>query len=119
MKHFTVTCYLENATTRCLPTVVTTLLAILLSGNFITSFTHTHTHTHTHTLSLSLSLSLSLQTAAPKRWIAYDGNTTEMATPYTLRAAQLRDLYHSLTNSALTSDERLDILLTLKCTVKV
>ena len=42
-----------------------------------------------------------------------------MATPYTLRAAQLRDLYHSLTSSALTSDERLDVLLTLKCTVKV
>jgi hypothetical protein len=57
-------------------------------------------------------------TAAPKRWIAYDGNTTEMATPYTLRASQLRDLYHSLTSSALSTDERLDVLLTLKCTVK-
>ena len=64
-------------------------------------------------------LSLWSQTAAPKRWIAYDGNVTEMATPYTLRAAQLRDLYHSLTTPGMTSDERLDILLTLKCTVKV
>lgn len=75
----------------------------------------------------SSSLSLSLpppslsppQTAAPKRWIAYDGNVTEMNTPYTLRAQQLRDLYHSLTSSGLASDERLDLLLTLKCTVKV
>jgi hypothetical protein len=57
-------------------------------------------------------------TAAPKKWIAYDGNMTEMATPYTLRATQLRSLYHSLTTPGMASDERLDVLLTLKCTVK-
>ncbi len=57
--------------------------------------------------------------AAPKRWIAYDGNPTEMDTPYTLRAAQLRDIYNSITLGSLSRDERLDVLLTLKCTVKV
>ena len=42
-----------------------------------------------------------------------------MATPYTVRATQLKDLYHSLTTNGMTNDERLDVLLTLKCTVKV
>ena len=59
------------------------------------------------------------QTANPKRWVAYDGKVTAMTTPYSLRASQLRDLYHSLTFPKLSSDERLDVLLTLKCTIKV
>ena len=42
-----------------------------------------------------------------------------MNTPYTLRAEQLRDLYATLTMNALTQEERLDVLLTLKSTVKV
>lgn len=60
-----------------------------------------------------------LQTAAPRRWIAFDGKKTEMDTPYTLRAQQLRDIYTTLTMPNLATDERLDILLTLKSTVKV
>lgn len=59
------------------------------------------------------------QTAAPKQWIAYDGKVTKMDTPFTLRAQQLRDLYNSVTLEGLSKDERLDVLLTLKCTVKV
>ena len=57
--------------------------------------------------------------AAPKHWTAFDGNTTSMDTPYTIRAQQLRDLYNSITLRSLSRDERLDVLLTLKCTVKV
>ena len=59
------------------------------------------------------------QTAAPKNWIAFDGGVTKMDTPYTLRAAQLRDLYNSVTETDLSRDERLDVLLTLKATVRV
>jgi hypothetical protein len=56
--------------------------------------------------------------AAPKKWRAYDGKMTEMDTPHSLRAQQLRDLYNSLEMSYLTQDERLDVLLTLKYTIK-
>ena len=42
-----------------------------------------------------------------------------MDTVYTLRAQQLRDIYNSITLESLSRDERLDVLLTLKCTVKV
>ena len=57
--------------------------------------------------------------AAPKRWKGPDGNITEMDTPYTLRAQQLRDIYNTINMKYLTQDERLDVLLTLKHTVKV
>ena len=59
------------------------------------------------------------QTSAPKKWIAYDGQPTEMDTPYTLRAAHLKDLYETITMKSLAKDERLDALLTLKATVRV
>ena len=57
--------------------------------------------------------------AAPKRWKGPDGNTTQMDTPYTIRAQQLRDIYNTINMKYLTQDERLDVLLTLKHTVKV
>ena len=60
-----------------------------------------------------------MQAAAPKRWKAGDGKVTEMDTPYTIRAQQLRDIYNSINMKYLTQDERLDVLLTLKHTVKV
>ena len=41
-----------------------------------------------------------------------------MDTPYTLRAQELRDIYSTLSMKYLTQDERLDVLLTLKQTVK-
>ena len=42
-----------------------------------------------------------------------------MDTPYTLRATHLKDLYETITMKPLAKDERLDILLTLKATVRV
>jgi hypothetical protein len=41
-----------------------------------------------------------------------------MDTPYTMRAQELRDIYNTLCMKYLTQDERLDVLLTLKHTVK-
>lgn len=41
-----------------------------------------------------------------------------MDTPYTIRAQELRDIYNTLSMKYLTQDERLDVLLTLKHTVK-
>lgn len=60
-----------------------------------------------------------MQAAAPKKWKGHDGKTTEMDTPYTIRAKELRDIYNSINMKYLTQDERLDVLLTLKHTVKV
>ena len=40
-----------------------------------------------------------------------------MSTPYTVRAQQLKELYQTLSTENLTSDERLDALLSLKVTV--
>ena len=59
------------------------------------------------------------QTAAPKQWIAHDGEVTQMDTPDTIRAQQLREIYQSISRKELNPTERLDVLLTLKQTVKV
>ncbi|CAB1323482.1 unnamed protein product [Coregonus sp. 'balchen'] len=56
--------------------------------------------------------------AAPKRWRAFDGKITQMDTQYTIRAKELRDLYSSINLRYLNQEERLDVLLTLKHTVK-
>ncbi|XP_053340517.1 IQ and ubiquitin-like domain-containing protein [Clarias gariepinus] len=56
--------------------------------------------------------------ATPKRWQASDGTMTQMDTLHTIRARELRDLYCSLTQGYLSKEERLDVLLTLKHTVK-
>ncbi|CAL1532090.1 unnamed protein product [Lymnaea stagnalis] len=56
--------------------------------------------------------------AAPKKWAGHDGKLTFMDTPYTVRAKELRDIYNSINMKYLTQDERLDVLLTLKHTVK-
>lgn len=58
------------------------------------------------------------QAAAPKRWKGPDGKYTQMDTPYTIRAQELKDIYSSINMKYLTQDERLDVLLTLKHTVK-
>ena len=55
--------------------------------------------------------------ASSKVWITPEGLSIEMETPYTQRAAQLRDLYNSLSLQEITRDERLDVLMTLKQTV--
>ena len=56
--------------------------------------------------------------AAPKEWIGFDGMPTHMDTPYTMRAKDLKMTYESLEKRYLTREERLDILLQLKLTVK-
>ncbi|KAK3558406.1 hypothetical protein QTP86_018012 [Hemibagrus guttatus] len=56
--------------------------------------------------------------AAPKRWQTSDGKMTQMDTPHTIRARELQDLYGSIILSCLSQEERLDVLLTLKHTVK-
>ena len=56
------------------------------------------------------------QMASAKKW----GTTTtvDVETPCTVRARELRDLYNGLLLSGLTIDERLDVLLHAKWTVK-
>ncbi|XP_058045882.1 IQ and ubiquitin-like domain-containing protein [Ahaetulla prasina] len=56
--------------------------------------------------------------AEPKRWKAFDGRTTEMDTQFTLRARELLGIYRSISMKDIPQDERLDVLLTLKHTVK-
>ena len=43
---------------------------------------------------------------------------TEVHTPFTIRAKELMDLYKGLKMKNITTDERLDILLNTKWTVK-
>jgi hypothetical protein len=53
-----------------------------------------------------------------KIWLRSDGRYTEVHTPYTTRAKELMDIYNGLKMTNLTLDERLDILLNTKWTVK-
>ncbi|NWJ10938.1 IQUB protein, partial [Crypturellus undulatus] len=56
--------------------------------------------------------------AQPKSWKAFDGKITEMDTPYTLRARELLEIYRSISMNDIPKDERIDVLLTLRRTVK-
>ncbi|KAJ3130221.1 hypothetical protein HK100_008171 [Physocladia obscura] len=57
--------------------------------------------------------------SSPKRWPVLKGEGAVLVdTPNTIRARELRDLYHALTVSMLSVDERLQILLHVKYTVK-
>eukprot|EP01135_Chromosphaera_perkinsii_P000899 Nk52_evm62s152 gene=Nk52_evmTU62s152 len=55
---------------------------------------------------------------AGKKWAVRNGEFVEVHTPFTLRAKDLRDIYTTLSLTNQTLDERLDILLHLKWTVK-
>jgi len=55
---------------------------------------------------------------APKKWEMGDGDVTEVHTPFTARAKELMDLYRGLRMPGLTTEERLDVLLHVKWTVK-
>lgn len=55
--------------------------------------------------------------AEPKRWEVGDGELQEVHTPFTTRAAELRDLYLGLTTPSPTLDDRLQMLLNVKWTV--
>merc|ERR1719182_429280 len=54
----------------------------------------------------------------PKVWAQSDGETTTVHTPFTTRAKELMELYNGLRLPLLTIDERLDVLLHVKWTVK-
>merc|ERR1719265_1790905 len=56
--------------------------------------------------------------AKPMVWAQNDGETTTVHTPFTTRAKELMDLYSGLRLPLLTVDERLDVLLHVKWTVK-
>ncbi|NWR64767.1 IQUB protein, partial [Bucorvus abyssinicus] len=56
--------------------------------------------------------------AQPKRWKAFDGKITEVDTQYTLRARELFEVYSSVSVNDVPKDERIDVLLTLRRTVK-
>ena len=54
----------------------------------------------------------------PKLWKRSDGRFTEVHTPFSTRAKELMDLYKGLRLPFLSTDERLDVLLHTKWTVK-
>jgi len=56
--------------------------------------------------------------AKPKVWAQTDGEATTVHTPFTTRAKELMDLYNGLRLPLLSIDERLDVLLHVKWTVK-
>ncbi|XP_008823092.1 IQ and ubiquitin-like domain-containing protein isoform X2 [Nannospalax galili] len=56
--------------------------------------------------------------SAPKTWRRPDGKTIEVDTQFTIRARELQSIYKCIMLKDLSQDERLDILLTLKHTVK-
>merc|ERR1711871_141917 len=56
--------------------------------------------------------------SAPKRWQMSDGEVCQVHTPFTTRAKELMELYNGLRLPLLTIDERLDVLLHVKWTVK-
>ncbi|EAS01129.2 IQ and ubiquitin-like domain protein (macronuclear) [Tetrahymena thermophila SB210] len=58
------------------------------------------------------------QMSDPKKWLRSDGRYTEVHTPFTVRSKELMDIYNGLRLKNLTIDERLDILLNTKWTVK-
>ena len=58
------------------------------------------------------------QMSDPKKWLRSDGRLTEVHTPFTVRSKELMDIYNGLKLKNLTIDERLDILLNTKWTVK-
>lgn len=54
----------------------------------------------------------------PKLWLRSDQRFTEVHTPFTLRAKELMEIYYGLKLKKVTIDERLDILLNTKWTIK-
>ncbi|XP_031311144.2 IQ and ubiquitin-like domain-containing protein isoform X2 [Camelus dromedarius] len=58
------------------------------------------------------------QCSAPKMWRRFDGKIIEMDTQFTIRARELQSIYECIMLKNISQDERLDVLLTLKHTVK-
>uniref|UniRef100_A0A4W2GIU4 IQ motif and ubiquitin domain containing n=1 Tax=Bos indicus x Bos taurus TaxID=30522 RepID=A0A4W2GIU4_BOBOX len=57
--------------------------------------------------------------SAPKTWRRFDGKIIDMDTQFTIRARELQNIYNCIMLKNVSQDERLDVLLTLKHTVKV
>jgi hypothetical protein len=64
-------------------------------------------------------LPASYATSQPKKYELKNGKKVEVHTPFTTRAKELMQLYNGLNLPLLTIDERLDVLLHVKWTVKV
>jgi len=62
---------------------------------------------------------LRVQSSAKKIWYNSDGLSTSVETPQTAHARQLQELYNILLNDLFDQDERIDVLMTIKNTVKV
>eukprot|EP00873_Tetraselmis_striata_P038996 jgi/Tetstr1/459260/TSEL_000421.t1 len=56
--------------------------------------------------------------SSPKKWDLANGATVQVHTPFTTRSKELGQLYNGLNLPLLTTDERLDVLLHVKWTVK-
>lgn len=56
--------------------------------------------------------------ASPKKWEGSDGEVAEVHTPFTTRALELKNLYDALATAGLPVQDRLDVLLHVKWTVK-
>ena len=56
--------------------------------------------------------------SSPKKWDLSNGRVVQVHTPFTTRAKELAQLYNGLNLPLLTTDERLDVLLHVKWTVK-
>ncbi|KAB0341738.1 hypothetical protein FD754_018664 [Muntiacus muntjak] len=54
----------------------------------------------------------------PKTWRRFDGKIIELDTQFTIRARELQNIYNCIMLKNVSQDERLDVLLTLKHTVK-
>lgn len=60
-----------------------------------------------------------VQSSALKTWYNSDGLSTAVETPNIARARSLREMYNVLLTDLFDQDERIDILMTVKNTVKV
>ncbi|XP_029010582.1 IQ and ubiquitin-like domain-containing protein isoform X2 [Betta splendens] len=58
------------------------------------------------------------KSAAPYQWKTADGRLIEVDSPHTIRARELRDLYNDINMFTAKQDQRHQILMTLKHTVK-
>ncbi len=56
--------------------------------------------------------------ASPKEWLNSQGDFIEVITPFTTRAAELVQMYNGLKLRKVTDEQRVDILLNVKYTVK-
>ena len=71
------------------------------------------------TLTDSYKHNIIFKCSAPKTWRRFDGKIVELDTQFTIRARELQNIYNCIMLKNVSQDERLDVHLTLKHTVKV